>query len=346
MAALAALGAMMAPSASGQTTDTVFAGWRWAPEPVAARSSGLGGAFVAVADGVNAIEANPSGIATIPESEAEVTSARLFAIGHDLRRVSIGAYAANVDREDEATGGRDRLASSVWDAGVTLAATPIPRLRLGATGAWSHLHLEGGARADSAHFKLSTGALLTLVGDGSRGLPSLRLGVSYQPGFDWFADTPARASVVFRRPSTASLGLAWRPSDRWLFSAQGDLVRYREIVDALRRNVGSAADGFGLSDAVEPRVGAEFGQPLSCGCGIVKVRGGLYYAAPGTLAYDGPDPSLARAFGRDGWRTVASAGASFLSEHFGQALRLDVDAGDVFHGPDLSVSVVWRFGGL
>ena len=169
---------------------------------------------------------------------------------------------------------------------------------------------------------------------------------SYQPGFDWLADVTdnrAASSVSFRKPSLVSIGLAWRPSDRWLFSGQGDLIRYSEVVDALRRNVGDRASGFLLREAVEPRVGGEFGVPLWCGCGIVKFRGGLHYRSSGSLVYEGPDPVAASAFRRRNWRTVVSAGASLLSEHFGNALRLDFDSGDLLHGPDLAASIVWRF---
>jgi hypothetical protein len=40
---------------------------------------------------------------------------------------------------------------------------------------------------------------------------------------------------------------------------------------------------------------------------------------------------------------VGSLGASFVTEHFGNAIRLDVDSVDLFHDPGLSFGVVWRF---
>jgi hypothetical protein len=202
---------------------------------------------------------------------------------------------------------------------------------------------------DSGHLRLTGGLLFTLLGSPSRSLPSLRLGISYQPGFDWsaqVAEAPAGAAAVstaIRRPSVISIGLAGRPSDRWIFSAQADLIRYREVVATLRRNIGEDAGGFSLPDAVEPRVGAEFAAPLWCGCGIVRLRAGIHYRSPGTLRYEGSDPTAARAFAERSWRTVATLGASLLGEHFGRAFRLDIDSKDLFDGPELSFGIAWRF---
>jgi len=36
-------------------------------------------------------------------------------------------------------------------------------------------------------------------------------------------------------------------------------------------------------------------------------------------------------------------GVSLFAEHFGNALRIDVDSRDVIDGPALSAGVVWRF---
>jgi hypothetical protein len=189
--------------------------------------------------------------------------------------------------------------------------------------------------------------LVDIVGT-PQSLPSARLGISFQPGFDWTADvahgpTDVVESVALRRPSVVAAGIAWRPSDRWSFSAQGDVIRYGEVVDALRRNVAAGADGFSLPDTVEPRAGTEFAAPLWCGCGVVKLRAGLHYQSPGVLRYDGADPLLAGAFTAEQWRTVFSLGASLFAEYVGNAVRLDVDSKDVFDGPALSFGIVWRF---
>jgi hypothetical protein len=75
----------------------------------------------------------------------------------------------------------------------------------------------------------------------------------------------------------------------------------------------------------------------------MKARAGLHYRSPGTLQYDGGDPATAAAFAPGKWRTVASLGVSFLTEHFGNALRLDLDSKDLFEGPEISFGIAWRF---
>src|SRR5262249_61882464 len=64
------LAAVAAGPAAAQTTDALFAGWRWSPMALGSRPAGLGGAFVAVADGKEAASANPAGLALIPAWEA------------------------------------------------------------------------------------------------------------------------------------------------------------------------------------------------------------------------------------------------------------------------------------
>jgi hypothetical protein len=324
----------------------------------------MGGAFVAVADSVRAAYTNPAGLALVPLSEVALSSGHPWLGGSTgIPHVRVAGYAARTDEQSVALGGTTgpgSLESSVSEAGLAVGAEPFRRVMVGATMAWSRLRLEGGRQAAEAgvppatvaaedgRLRLTAGLLLTLMGGESRALPSLRLGVAYQPGFDWAARIEGGtagadgAAVDVRRPTVVSAGLAMRVSDRWGFSAQGDLIRYREVTETLRRNVGDGSD-FRLPDAVEPRVGAEFSAPLWCGCGVIKIRGGLYYRSPGTLRYEGSDPVLAAAFPTRSWRTVAALGGSFFTEHFDNALRLDLDARDLFDGPDLSFGVAWRF---
>lgn len=358
---------ILAAPAAAQTADPIFAGFRWAPETAGSRPAGVGGAFTAIADGGKAVYVNPAGLALIPSWEVDLSSGeRWVAVSGQARRhLTLSAYATKLGEQEVQPAGLDgapsgSLASSEREAGLGFGAEPVRRVRIGATVAWSHLSLDGLRRAgdadeattvaaDSTHVRLTTGVLLTLVGSETRSFPTLRLGLSYQPGFDWTAqvadgNTGEPASpVAIRRPSLLTAGLAWRTADRWSFSAQGDFIRYHEVVDALRRNVGDRGDGFSLPDVVEPRLGAEFGAPLWCGCGVVKLRAGIHYQSPGTLRYVGDDPWALAAFTAGRWRTVYSLGGSFMTEHFGKAVRLDLDAKDLFDGPELSFGMAWRF---
>jgi len=55
-----------------QTSDIAFGGWNWRARDIGARPSGLGGAFVAVADDTRAAVTNPAGLALVPNHELAV----------------------------------------------------------------------------------------------------------------------------------------------------------------------------------------------------------------------------------------------------------------------------------
>ncbi len=343
--------ALVSP-AMAQTPDPIFAGYRFAPADVGSRPAGLGGAFVAVADDTKAAFVNPAGLTLIPITEVALSSGQRWAAAATAQ-VGI-RFAGYLTRTDPAS--TDSLDSRVWEAGLAAGVRPWRRVSLGVGLAWSRLSLEsrppvsdqGGASVsgDDTHVRLTAGVLLELIDNPRRRFPALRLGLSYQPGFDWsipVATSTGIAPVDVRRPTVVAAGLALRPSDRWSFSLQGDLVRYREVIESLRRNAGEAGEDFGLPDVVEPRFGVEFFAPLWCGCGTVRVRGGLHYRSSGALRYGGADPALAQAFATDEWETILTAGGSFFSEYFGHAIRLDIDSRDLLHGPDLSFGIVFRF---
>jgi hypothetical protein len=356
-----------AACAPAQTTDPVLAGWSFTPPATGSRPAGLGGAFVGVADSVRAAVANPAGLTLIPITEVSgAVGEPFFGTGVGLGRFRLSGYIARADEAavtlaDLPPGSAGSLESSVLESGIAAAIELHPRLRVGGSLAWTRLRMDGertvsgsggapvpaaSVHSDDSQLHPTAGLMLILVGANQRALPSLRLGVSYQPGFDWNArttDASVPSDVEIRRPSLVSIGLAWRASDRWRFAAQGDVIRLGEVISTLRRNVGDAADGFFMSHVVEPRLGAEFTAPLWCGCGLAALRGGLHYRSPGTMRYEGPDPTAARAFSARSWRTIATLGASLSGEHFGHALRFDVDSRNVFDGPELSFAVSLRF---
>jgi len=365
----------LASPLAAQTTDPLFARWRWAPESLGSRPAGMGGAFVALADSVKSAYANPAGLTLIPINEIGFSSGRPwfgFGLGGGSRRFRLAGYAAKIDGTRVAldpslgagSSGSGFLESSSWESGLAVGSQVVRRLKVGAAVNWTAPSMNGERRnvdagggetvttfhGDGGQINFTVGALLELLNVDVKQLPSVRLGISYRRGFDWSGQIenasdlgPGARSIDIRRPSVISTGLGWRFTDRWSFALQGDIIRNREVLETLRRNVGDRASGFLLSDQVEPRFGTEWSWPIPCGCGVMKFRGGLRYESSGRLRYGGTDAVIAAAFPDEPGRTVTSLGASFFTEYFGRALRLDVDSKDVLRGPDLSFGIVWRF---
>jgi hypothetical protein len=345
-----ALLAVLASPLVAQTPDATFAGYSFAPTSVGSRPAGMGGAFVGLADDTKSAFVNPAGLTLIPLTEVGLSSGDRWAAAATGRPlVRLAAYVSRAEKAGSSLDG------SELEGGIAAGVKPFRRMSFGLGVAWSRLSLESSAdsegaaiRGEDTHVRVTAGFLLNLVDTSRRALPALRLGIAYQPGFDWsIAAAPPPGAppipVDVRRPSLLSAGLAWRPSDRWTWLLQGDLVRYREVEETLSRNTGEESEDWSLPDAVEPRLGLEFSAPLWCGCGVVKARGGVHYRSSGTLRYGGTDEALARAFEGDSWETVATLGGSFFAEYFGHAFRLDIDVKDVFHGPDMSFGIVFRF---
>ncbi len=70
-----------------QTTDVFFGGWSFRPREEGSRPAGLGGAYVAVADGVRTATSNPGGLALVPQSELAAGTGDLWAGGaYSLKR--------------------------------------------------------------------------------------------------------------------------------------------------------------------------------------------------------------------------------------------------------------------
>jgi hypothetical protein len=375
--ALAAVLAAALPGArlAAQTNDALFGAWRWAPEPLGSRPGGLGGAYVAVADSVKAARVNPAGLALVPDWEVGFSSLRLWTgAAKGGRYVRLAAYLAETDTPS--SGGLAGVVGGptarVREAGFSAAVSPWRGVRLGVTAARTRLRLSGGSApaagmpapaagvpmagvalaGESSELRWTAGLLLDLIGRPGITVPSLRLGVALQPGFDWTVQRSAtgphtgveRSDVDLRRPTVASAGLAWRTSGRWTVTGQADLIRYGEVVDTLSRNVGApASDLFRLSEAVEPSLGVEFASHLWCGCGNVRARAGIRGRSPGSLRYVGSDPVLARAFPGGDWDTVLTLGGSYVGEYLGRAIRLDLDSTDLLDGPRLSFGVAVRF---
>jgi long-chain fatty acid transport protein len=358
----AVLGLAAAAPARAQTTDPVFAGWRFSPATVGSRSAGMGGAFVAVADDARAAVTNPAGLTQVPTNEVSFSTGRPWVAGASgRRRFRVAAYATKAEQEPaEPREGPERIAlqPSITEFGVAAGLQIFQRVRLGAAVAHSRMNVEEEGRnasngaqpvhplvgGEDAQVRYTFGVLIDLLRVTGRSTSPLRFAFAVQPGMDWTVPQTGGGTVDIRRPTVTSFGLGWRADNHWSFSTQADFIRFRDVVETLRRNVGNeAAAGFELPDEVEPRIGGEYATPLTCGCGSVKVRAGLHYQSPGTLRYAGDDPDLAAAFTSQRRLVVFTLGGSLFAEHFGNALRFDLDARDVLDGPALSFGVVWRF---
>lgn len=348
-------------AAGAQTDEPVFAGWRANPLTVSSRAAGMGGAFVAVADDAQAAVVNPAGLTQIPLIEVSASSGRpwiSFASGR--RGIRMAAYFTTSEQEQLPSAGAPPLAlqPAFREGGLAAGFRPFRRVRLGASLAYRNLRIEEEGRSiangsatvnplvgkEDNRIRVTVGTIVDLIPATAGGASPLKLGVSLQPGVSFEVPRPPAEPVEIRRPRMVSLGLAWRASNAWSVTGQADVLRYQEVLDALRRNVGDERGrDFRVGNAVEPRLGAEFATPLRCGCGTIKIRAGLHYESPGTLHYDGADPVLRDAFRVRSWRTTLTMGASLFAEHFGNALRIDVDSRDLVDGPALSVGAVWRF---
>jgi hypothetical protein len=347
--------------ASAQTDEPVFGGWRANPLTVGSRAAGMGGAYVAVADDARAAVVNPAGLTQIPLTELAASSGRpWFSVASGRRRLRLGAYFNTSEQEllPSAVIPPINLQPAIWEAGLAAGFQPFRRVRLGATIAYRHLRVEEEGRSpangsepinplvggEDESFRLTAGTMVDLIPATVVGASPLKLGLSYQAGVSFKIPRGSDGDVEIRRPSVTSVGLAWRANNSWSLTGQADVLRYQEVLDALRQNVGEERGrDFRMGNAVEPRLGAEFATPLRCGCGTIKVRAGLHYESPGTLHYEGADSVLRDAFRVRSWRTTVTVGASLFAEHFGNALRIDVDSRDLVDGPALSVGAVWRF---
>src|SRR5262245_2637646 len=169
------LGCSAARPVLAQTLDPIFAGVRWAPRTPGSRPAGLGGAFAVVADGGKAAYFNPAGLAQLPLKEFEISSGDPWlSLGGKLGPVRLGAYAT---RFEEAEAERGGLARRFSEVGVSVAAAPLHRLKLGVAAAWSGLEVAGSRAAvapsgqettlvelsgDDTQVRVTAGALLTL----------------------------------------------------------------------------------------------------------------------------------------------------------------------------------------
>jgi hypothetical protein len=141
--------------------------------------------------------------------------------------------------------------------------------------------------------------------------------------------------VTLAEPAVLSAGVAWRISDVWTVTLQGDHVSYRPVRRALAEF--SASPVLTLPDAFEPRAGIEATFPAPFG-GYLKLRVGARRESTGRLRYDGTDPVLTQAFRPERALFRAAVGASVFGEFYDKGFRLDVDTSQVLLVRSLSLA--------
>src|SRR5512144_2204071 len=88
----------VSPPLAAQTTDPLFARFRWAPGELGSRPGGLAGAFVSLADSARAAVANPAGLTLIPVSEIGLSTGKPWlALAHGRQHFRAAAYFTQAD---------------------------------------------------------------------------------------------------------------------------------------------------------------------------------------------------------------------------------------------------------
>jgi len=180
--------------ARAQTSDVLFGGWTWRASELGSRPAGLGGSYVAVADGARTAAVNPAGLALIPRLEAAAATGPLWVglarridhsdplpppvrptepgvpipcpPGRRARPWAVGFYVEQAERQSSALevvhgpglSERGQLDANVEELGAGLAKGLTPWLDLGVAVGWRHLTLDG------------TSTLIDLRGDAQRRL--------------------------------------------------------------------------------------------------------------------------------------------------------------------------------
>jgi hypothetical protein len=264
-----------AASAGAQTADAIFSGWDFRAAPVGSRPAGMGGAYVAVADGLRAAIVNPAGLTLVPQAEASASTAPIWVaatVGKGFRDVRAALYwtrtearATSLEGLASATGFDER--GAIDSHGAELGAAVgwrWKRLRVGGSGALAqysftgtHSVVDGTGATRSTHLAVSgnrpfwgtVGVLLDLHGHNPRHRSALRAAVAYRFPRDWDADrgtvtlgTPPVAvanGVSFRQPASWAMGISLRAL-RGVLGTQGFLLAFeadRPVLEGLLDNI-------------------------------------------------------------------------------------------------------------
>ena len=255
------------------------------------RPSGLGGAFVGLADDVTAVSINPAGLVTVPRSfevlfapaaskDPKLRWANLSGGFRPCRWAALGfEFAQKGEAQIWPATGTDLAADaphySSWTGSLGMAASlsNTREFSIGLTYTVDRL-VQTGTTEDDWAYGLVAGLLFKPVNPASP-----RLGFSYRQHADW--EVPGvNGTVRIRTPAVFSAGASWFYDPvralRVALTLQPDYVLYSQLTP------GATGDARAHDD-VDLRFGLEASVPLQCwtGCGsLVQIRFGFLNAAP------------------------------------------------------------------
>lgn len=291
------------------------------------RPTGLGGAFVGLADDPTTISINPAGLVTVPRSfevllapaASKSPRIRLTNLGGGFRPCRWAAIGFELAQKGEAqvwpsTGAglaADAPHYSSWTGTLGMAASlsNTREFSIGLSYSVDRLVQEG-TKEDDWGGGLVAGLLFKPVNPASP-----RLGISYRQRTDWELRR-GFGPVRIRTPAVLSAGASWFYDPvralRVALTIQPDFVRYSQLT------AGATGDARARDD-VDLRFGLEASVPLQCwtGCGsLVQVRLGFVNGAP--LPYQPREPRRGDATGQGpGRETSVSFGAAIALRRVG-----------------------------
>jgi long-subunit fatty acid transport protein len=228
--------------------------------------------------------------------------------------------------------------------GVAAGYSITPKIHVGAGLAISKLSFD----SQDAVLRPGGRELTQMLASGSDSAPRGVFGAIYEPTADLRIGLAARTGASFeidrtaydpieartvdhgsqyrlRAPDVYSAGAAYRLPAGFRVSAEADLVRHSQVLDALdvRRDLDPA--DYRLDDGVDGHVGLEWARPFDAW--TLQLRGGVWNQAPGSIEYVGPDAAERTTFPGSSRRTLGGAGASVLLKN-----GVSIDASSLFGG--------------
>lgn len=197
------------------------------------------------------------------------------------------------------------LRYEVENIGAAVGYKVSDTFSVGATVAYSDFSIssrsqgldEDGAVANTQRQNGSDDDIVFTLGALWQLTPKWNLGLAYRSGGDFeYGATNVDADgdelavgTDFAVPDVLSAGLAYRPTDAWLFTFDVNHIEYSRLSDDLVSIREVADPRLSYDDGTEVRLGAEYAFLEMTN--IMFLRGGVWLDPDHRLAYDGPAPS-------------------------------------------------------